>query len=166
MLPLHSLWELTSALRQFSSNRSPIPRFGSPSQFENAPGEQPDTMDDRDPGSDQPGGPPDGGMEISALYEASVEEESIALLINGLGGNERAYRRERKSAARRILSEIYSPPRVTQMLSRMPGADLLPGFALDLTCIDPHDGEPWDFDRPEKRERARFLTNPPANQLS
>ena len=34
---------------------------------------------------------------------------------------------------------------------------LIPGFALDLTTIDPSDGQPWDFDKPEKRERARKL---------
>jgi hypothetical protein len=27
----------------------------------------------------------------------------------------------------------------------MPSLRLVPGFALDLTCIDPDDGQPWDF---------------------
>jgi hypothetical protein len=56
-----------------------------------------------------------------------------------------------------ILSEIYSPPRVTKILSSMPGHALAPGVALDLTCTDPFDGLPWDFDKPEKRQRARLI---------
>ena len=36
----------------------------------------------------------------------------------------------------------------------MPGCDLIPGFALDLTCLDPDDGMPWDFDVPAKRDKA------------
>ena len=29
-----------------------------------------------------------------------------------------------------------------------------PDLALDLTMTDPLDGQPWDFDKPEKRDRA------------
>ena len=50
-----------------------------------------------------------------------------------------------------------SPPRITAELKKHPRRHLLPGFALDLTVIDPEDGEPWDFCRPEKREKARQL---------
>jgi hypothetical protein len=39
----------------------------------------------------------------------------------------------------------------------MPSLGLLPGFALDLTVIDEYDNQPWDFDRMDKRERAREL---------
>ena len=28
---------------------------------------------------------------------------------------------------------------------------------MDLTCIDPDDGQPWDFDKIEKRVKARRL---------
>ena len=31
---------------------------------------------------------------------------------------------------------------------------MLPGFALDLTVIDPDDGLPWDFNSLAKREKA------------
>ncbi len=44
------------------------------------------------------------------------------------------------------MSEIFSSPRVTKLLSTMPSSRLLPGFALDITCTDPDDGQPWDFD--------------------
>ncbi len=59
-----------------------------------------------------------------------------------------------------MVSEIYSPPRVTAMLrttSSLPSQRLVPGFALDLTCTDPDDGLPWDFDDAAKREKARQL---------
>jgi hypothetical protein len=34
---------------------------------------------------------------------------------------------------------------------------LLPGFALDLTVVDPDDGLPWDFSKSGKREKARQM---------
>ena len=34
---------------------------------------------------------------------------------------------------------------------------LLPGFALDLTVVDPEDGLPWDFSKSGKREKARQM---------
>ncbi len=43
------------------------------------------------------------------------------------------------------------------MIKLMPSLRLLPGFALDLTEVDPFDQQPWDFDRADKRERARAL---------
>ena len=49
------------------------------------------------------------------------------------------------------VAEIYSPPRVTSLADQF---GLIPGFALDLTVIDPTDGQPWDFDDEEKRLRA------------
>ena len=47
------------------------------------------------------------------------------------------------------VGEIYSPERVTTVASRM---RLIPGLALDLTTVDPEDGEPWDFDKLVKRK--------------
>ena len=41
-----------------------------------------------------------------------------------------------------VLSDIYSPTRVTALL---PKGGILPGFALNLTTND-EDGNPWDFD--------------------
>ncbi len=45
-----------------------------------------------------------------------------------------------------VLSEIYSPRRVTALL---PHEGILPGFAMDLTTND-ENGNPWDFDKPEQ----------------
>ncbi len=63
--------------------------------------------------------------------------------------------RETRAAHRRIVSEIYPPPRVTAEIKRGRHAHLVPGFAFDLTVDDPDDGQPWDFSIREKRVKAR-----------
>ena len=83
-----------------------------------------------------------------------VEDDVTCFLIDQLGGSSKSYSRDRKTAFRKVVSEVFSPPRITAHLSRFPNKDLLPGFALDLTCVDPFDGLPWDFDKKEKRMRA------------
>ncbi|MBS94029.1 MAG: hypothetical protein CL799_06265 [Chromatiales bacterium] len=90
-------------------------------------------------------------------------DDDCLTLIAHLGVDTRSYRREHKRAMRRTVSEVYSPPRVTKVLSKAGRHPLAPGFALDITCIDPDDGEPWDFDRPEKRQKAlhRIRTEKP-----
>ena len=74
-----------------------------------------------------------------------------------MGADSKSYRREHRRAAKMVLSEIYSPPRVTKILSGKPSHALAPAFALDLTCTDLPDGLPWDFDKLDKRQRARAL---------
>ena len=96
----------------------------------------------------------DGDMNMDTDFMAN--DDVAQLLIMQLGGG-RAYARERRKAYRNIVSEIYSPPRLTGYLSRFPNQHLAPGVALDLTTIDPLDGQPWDFDVAAKRERARDL---------
>ena len=83
-----------------------------------------------------------------------IDDDVTCFLIDQLGGSSKSYARDRKTAFRKVVSEVFSPPRVTAHLSRFPNKDLLPGFALDLTCVDPSDGLPWDFDKSEKRARA------------
>ena len=39
-----------------------------------------------------------------------------------------------------MISEIYLPPRVTVELTRTEDRQCVPGFAVDLTTIDPKDG--------------------------
>ena len=85
------------------------------------------------------------------------EDEDIVQILAVLGADPGSYRREKKQAVRRLVSEVYSPPRVTELLRHMSNHGLTPGLALDLTCIDPEDGKPWDFDVTEKREKARRL---------
>ncbi len=84
-------------------------------------------------------------------------DETHVMLLGHLGVQRGAYRRESRKAYNRIVSEIYSPPRVTRMISCLPSLKLLPGYALDITVEDPDDGLPWDFDNPAKREKARKL---------
>eukprot|EP00972_Heterocapsa_arctica_P079531 11720426-Heterocapsa_arctica.AAC.1 len=38
--------------------------------------------------------------------------------------------------ARNTISEIYSPPRISQAARSNPGLGIQPGFALDLTNLD------------------------------
>ena len=52
------------------------------------------------------------------------------------------------------VAEIYSPPRVTNIADKI---GLTPGFAFDLTTVDPTDGKAWDFNDPVKRERERAI---------
>ena len=51
------------------------------------------------------------------------------------------------------VSEVYSPPRVTDIAQHM---GLVPGFALDLTIPDKW-GRKWDFSKPECRKAAEEL---------
>ena len=37
----------------------------------------------------------------------------------------------------------------------IPACNCVPGMALDLTTNDPEDGQPWDFSKAQKREKAR-----------
>ena len=57
----------------------------------------------------------------------------IMNIVRSLGGNTSKYRRERSKALRAVVSEIYSPPRVSAVAKMCPSYGVLPGFALDLT---------------------------------
>ena len=68
-------------------------------------------------------------------------------------------RRQRRTATQAAcesrkmdVAEVYSPPRITAMARTM---GLKDGWALDLTEVDPDDGEPWDLSRKDKREKAK-----------
>ena len=93
------------------------------------------------------------------LFDQATREEArqvngeIMSLISSLGGSTSKYRRERERSIRAIVSEIYSPPRVSAVAKLCPSFGILPGFALDLTTHD-HDGRHWDFDEEEMRTRA------------
>ena len=78
----------------------------------------------------------------------------IMKLVGELGGSQKGYRRERAKQTRHLVSEIYSAPRVTKALKLLPGLNLVPGFALDLTTQD-ENGEEWDFTKEDRREKAR-----------
>ncbi len=77
------------------------------------------------------------------------------MLLASIASSGRKYGRETRAANRRIVSEAYSPPRVTAEIKRGRHPHLVPGFAFDLTVNDPDDGQPWDFSVKGKREKAR-----------
>ena len=80
-------------------------------------------------------------------------EVEIMSVIKALGGNGVKYQRERRRAVKAVVSEVYSPPRVTAATKLLPELKIIPGFALDLTTADT-DGNAWDFDFKHMRERA------------
>ena len=92
-------------------------------------------------------------MDQSAEREIKSLDREILSLVKNLGGNANNYRRERGRAMRAVISEIYSPPRVSAVAKMCPSFGILPGFALDLTTNDT-DGRHWDFDEEEMRDRA------------
>ncbi len=94
--------------------------------------------------------------DIGSL-EPSVDDQICEILLAQMGSSGRSYRREAAQAARRIVSEVYSPPRVTKLIRETRARHLMPGFAFDITTVDPSDGMPWDFSLEHKRRRARAL---------
>ena len=59
------------------------------------------------------------------------------------------------------VSEAYSPVRFTGMAEKM---GLIPGLAMDLTTYDEH-GNPWDFNNPTMRQKAKAIVNSKAALL-
>ena len=111
------------------------------------------TMEGYDPPGPNAG---DVDMGLGRLADDASDEVSN-LILEHLGFTGRSHERERRSAFRHVVSEIYSPPRVTLELMRGRFKHLSPGLAFDLTVNDPDDGKPWDFSRASKRAKAREL---------
>ena len=63
-----------------------------------------------------------------------IEETSrrIMAVLSSLGANAARYRRERTKLIRAVVSEIFSPPRVTAATKLHPELSIIPGFALDF----------------------------------
>ena len=155
---------LRSMSRQFSSPApSPLQRpTASPSQEEIL---QPETSSSHR-GYDPPG-PNEGDIDMDFHFLGHLgpeEDDDVSLmLLEQLGTvssatkESRGFAREKRRTFNRIVSEIYSPPRVTAEIQRSGFKHLRAGLALDLTVSDPDDGQPWDFSRRDKREKARQL---------
>ena len=92
------------------------------------------------------------------LYRDQMREQSeeVLALVRELGGSTSRYVKERKRSILKLVSEIYSPPRVTAAAKLPPELRCIPGFAPDLTTADAN-GRPWDFDIAENRRRAREM---------
>jgi hypothetical protein len=111
---------------------------------------------------------PNADADMGAVHEAEseeemgivhedVEDEISSMLLAQLGQSSKSYKRELRTGCKHLVSEIYSPPRITQEIKRGRFRHLAPGFALDLTVVDPDDNTPWGFSTKEKREKARRL---------
>ena len=101
----------------------------------------------------------DDAVGFIGSLEPSAEDYVSEILLQQLGSFGRSYRREARQSCSRLVSEMYSPPRVTAELkkSKKRFRHVLPGFAFDLTVSDPDDGQPWDFSIEPKRRRARGI---------
>ena len=56
-----------------------------------------------------------------------------------------------------MVSEMYFQLRVAKIILESRSRILAVGFALDLTTVDPDDGDAWDFTVASKRAKARAL---------
>lgn len=94
-----------------------------------------------------------GGEEAGTIRRCLRE---ILLAVGGLGGSRAAYKRERGRALDRIVSEIYSHPRVAATAKLLPSLRIVPGASLDIT-VNQETGGPWDFNILGNRRKARKL---------
>ena len=64
--------------------------------------------------------------EVGQL-EPSFNDSVSELLLTQLGSVGKSFRREARNAGKKIVSEIYSPPRVTDLIRRIKSRHLMPG---------------------------------------
>ncbi len=106
-------------------------------------------------------GVPESDVDTGLTGSVELVESDLdfisELLLAHLGLCGRSYRREAQKAGRKLFSEMYSPPRVTAELKKIGHTRLVPGFALDLTVMDPDDGMPLDFSDCSKQDKAMNL---------
>ena len=74
--------------------------------------------------------------QVLERQEARRRQREIIDLVAMLGGDARAFRRERAKKARAIIAEFYSPPRISALAKELPSYGIAPGLALDLTVPD------------------------------
>lgn len=87
------------------------------------------------------------------LCIAEHADNEIMSLVKRLGGTSATHRRERIGALNRIVTELYSPPRVGAAAGLLPSLKVILGFAFDLTTTNDK-GEPWDFSDASMRREA------------
>ena len=85
--------------------------------------------------------------------EIEETNREIMSVLSSLGADTAKYRRKRKRSIRAVVSEIYSPPRVTAAPKLLPELRIIPGSSLDLTTADV-DAQLWDFGSKVMRDRA------------
>ena len=78
-----------------------------------------------------------GFVGFVGSLEPTQDDDIAGMLLTQLGAG-RSYARERRQALKKFtVSEVYSPPRVTREVREGKWKHLVPGFALDLTVVDP-----------------------------
>ena len=77
-----------------------------------------------------------GASQGIGSFEPSFDDMVSELLLTEMGSSGRVRQKDGRKAIKKIVSEIYSPPRVTDLLKRMKSRHLMAGFALDLTVLD------------------------------
>ena len=97
-----------------------------------------------------------GLINVADGTDAESRVERICLAVHALGGDGHAYRRERASAARAVVAEVYAAPNVTAAAGRLPKYGMMPGLALDIT-VDDDTGQPYDFSVKAQRDKAEAL---------
>ena len=94
---------------------------------------------------------------LHALWQERAEDvKHVEELITSLGADPKKHGRRVARSLRAIVSEVYSPPRITKAAKLLPEYGVVPGLAFDLTVND-EDGRPWDFNIPAQRRRAREM---------
>ena len=87
--------------------------------------------------------------------EPGFDDFVAELLLTQFGGSSKQQSRERRTAARKTVFEIYSPRRVKKLIGELRPKHVMLGFSFDITVADPDDGMPCDFSIPEWHASAR-----------
>ena len=96
----------------------------------------------------------ESALNLLQRDQVQKDDRAVLAIVRQLGGDTNRYIRDRRSAVHRLVSEIYSPPRVTTAAKLLPELRCVPGFALNITTND-ENGHPWDFSIEANRRRAR-----------
>ena len=80
-------------------------------------------------------------LQLPLRPDARAEAADLARVLFALGAS--------PVEAKAVLTEVYSPPRVTAHAARFPRFGVLPGGAFDLRPGP--DGRSWDFEDPNDR---------------
>ena len=134
-------------------SREPSPETPEPEYEATEPGDAPMLSD----GEGEDGGVGNDAMDTAMLHPDDLSAEDMELfelahdeskeevcklerhimqIIRDVGGSRKAYKASRRAEMKAILTEVYSPPRVTAAAKLLPKYGVAPGMALDLTTVD------------------------------
>ena len=133
--PQRSVHAPDDAERQFIDSHSGVRGGLALPADEASPAETPSAAGSHHGGQDDPMEMDFGGGDTPLGDDAmddtgDLADDEILCFVRQLGACPKAYLREQRQGLRALVSEIYSPPRVTAMAHAMPSLRLVPGFAL------------------------------------